>query len=120
MEKITRSKTPDWLTEKWQEWGEKWQSKYESTQKSNDFRWYRHKNQGYDELVKELSKMTQHHCSFCDAYHKVKRIPHTIEHFKPKTKFPLLAYQWENLFLCCGICQKKGDDFDEDLGMCMK
>lgn len=89
MEKITRSKTPDWLTEKWQEWGEKWQSKYESTQKSNDFRWYRHKNQGYDELVKELSKMTQHHCSFCDAYHKVKRIPHTIEHFKPKTKFPL-------------------------------
>lgn len=35
MEKITRSKTPDWLIEKWQ-------SKYESTQKSNDFRWYRY------------------------------------------------------------------------------
>jgi len=35
------------------------------------------KKQGYDELVQELSEMTQHHC--CDAYHKGKRIPHSIE-----------------------------------------
>ncbi len=115
MEKINRTEVPDWLKEKWQEWGRKWQSKYVATKKSKDFQWYRNKNQGYDELVHELSEMTQYHCSFCDAYPMVKRISHTIEHFKPKTKFPLLAYQWDNLFLCCGICQKKGDDFDEDL-----
>jgi len=115
MEKINRTEVPDWLKEKWQEWGEKWQSKYASTKKSKDFQWYRNKNQGYDELVHELSEMTQYHCSFCDAYPMGSRIPHSIEHFKPKTKFPLLAYQWDNFFLCCGICQKKGDHFDEDL-----
>ncbi|MDM8563142.1 hypothetical protein QUF54_07295, partial [Candidatus Marithioploca araucensis] len=115
MEKINRTEVPDWLKEKWQERGEKWQSKYASTKKSKDFQWYRNKNQGYDELVHELSEMTQYHCSFCDAYPMGSRIPHSIEHFKPKTKFPLLAYQWDNFFLCCGICQKKGDHFDEDL-----
>jgi len=25
MEKINRTKAPDWLKEKWQEWGKKWQ-----------------------------------------------------------------------------------------------
>jgi hypothetical protein len=51
MEKINRTKAPDWLKEKWQEWGKKWQRKYEATQKSSDFQWYRHKKQGYDEFV---------------------------------------------------------------------
>lgn len=66
-------------------------------------------------MVALLSEMTQKHCSFCDAFPMGCRIPYTIEHFRPKTKFPLLAYQWKNLFLCCGLCQQKGDAFDERL-----
>ena len=112
MEKIERAATPPWLTEKWQEWGETWQRKHEQ---GEDFKWYQHKNNSYDELVNDLSAMTQHHCSFCDAYPMGGLISNTIEHFRPKSQFPLLAYQWENLFICCGNCQKKGAQFDEIL-----
>ncbi len=59
--------------------------------------------------------MTKAHCSFCDAYPMGCRIPPTIEHFRPKTGFPLLAYKWDNLFLCCGLCQEKGDKFHKNL-----
>jgi hypothetical protein len=44
MEKINRTQAPDWLKEKWREWGKKWQSKYVATKKSKDFQWYRNKN----------------------------------------------------------------------------
>lgn len=84
--------------------GQAWQEKYQRTQQSSDFNWRKNQGKGYDDLLVKLSQMTQSHCSFCDAY-PMGRIPKTIEHFKPKTTFPLLAYQWENLFLCCGNCQ---------------
>jgi uncharacterized protein (TIGR02646 family) len=64
-------------------------------------------------LVVELLAMTQNHCSFCDC-HPMTRIGPTIEHFKPKIDFPLLAYQWENLFICCHRCQwGKCDQYSE-------
>ncbi len=115
MERIKRTIAPGWLKEKWKEWGEVWADKYERTKKSSSFRWRRNKKKGYDDLVQELSTMTQKHCSFCDAYPMGRRIPPTVEHFKPKTQFPLDAYKWENLFLCCGLCQEKGDEFDDGL-----
>ena len=38
-----------------------------------------------------------------------------IEHLKPKSKYPELAFQWENLHLACQRCNvEKGDRFDED------
>jgi uncharacterized protein (TIGR02646 family) len=115
MERIERTDAPDWLKEKWQEWGEAWAAKYAKTKNSKSFKWRRYKKKGYDDLLRELSAMTQHHCSFCDAYPLGSRLKPTIEHFRPKTKFPLEAYKWENLFLCCCRCQEKGDTFDERL-----
>jgi uncharacterized protein (TIGR02646 family) len=115
MEKIKRTNAPGWLNKKWKEWGEAWAVKCAKTKNSPSFTWRRYQNRGYDDLVKELSAMTRNHCSFCDAYPMGRRIPHTIEHFKPKSKFPREAYKWENLFLCCGLCQEKGDQFDKRL-----
>jgi uncharacterized protein (TIGR02646 family) len=112
MEKINRTPAPQWLAEKWQVWGEAWKSKYEETGKSGDFEWRKNKKQGKEDLLEKLSLMTKRHCSFCDAFPMGRRVPNTIEHFKPKSKFPLLAYHWDNLFLCCGLCQEKGDKFD--------
>jgi uncharacterized protein (TIGR02646 family) len=115
MEKIERTDAPEWLNEKWQEWGKEWAEKCKK-KRNPSFRWRRHKNKGRKELERELSSMTQHHCSFCDTYPMGKRLESTIEHFKPKFKFPLEAYKWENLFLACRLCQKgKGDRFDEKL-----
>ncbi len=115
MKKITRTPAPDWLTEKCDEWGRQWQINYHRTQDSGKFRWRRNRKKGKDDLLRDLSAMTQHHCSFCDAYPMGRRLQPTIEHFRPKTIFPLLAYKWDNLFLCCRRCQEKGDNFDEKL-----
>lgn len=114
MEKIERPGSPDWLKEKWQGWGDKWAVRYAANKKA-DFLWYQYKKKGYDDLLRELSAMTKHHCSFCDAYPLGSRLEPTIEHFKPKTKYPTEAYKWENLFLCCRLCQRKGGAFDERL-----
>ncbi|NQZ12170.1 MAG: hypothetical protein HRT35_33885 [Algicola sp.] len=115
MDKITRSAEPAWLAEKWQEWGEDLQAKYAEAGKASGFIWHQYNNQGYKTLVEALSAMTVRHCSFCDAFPMGSSIPNTIEHFKPKSIYPLFAYKWDNLFLCCGICQRKGDKFDEML-----
>ncbi|MCX6582019.1 MAG: TIGR02646 family protein [Candidatus Aminicenantes bacterium] len=115
MEKIERTEAPGWLNEKWRQWGEEWAAKYAETRKSSSFQWRRNENKGHDDLVKKLSTMTQHHCSYCDASPMGPRIRCTIDHFKPKTRFPKDAYKWENLFLCCGLCQERYDAFDERL-----
>jgi 5-methylcytosine-specific restriction endonuclease McrA len=109
MDKIARSIEPAWLAEKYKEWGEDLQAKYTQAGKAIGFEWRQHNNQGYEALIDALSAMTIHHCSFCDAFPMGSTIPNTIEHFRPKSKYPLLAYKWDNLFLCCGICQRKGD-----------
>ncbi|MCP4219955.1 MAG: TIGR02646 family protein [bacterium] len=115
MEKIKRPPAPAWLKEKWKEWGEKWAATYARTKKSTSFRWRTHQNKGRKELEKELSLMTQYHCSYCDTAPMGRRVRSTIDHFKPKTQFPLEAYKWENLFLSCDLCQGKNDTFDEGL-----
>jgi len=115
MNKIERTPAPKWLEKKWEEWGRQWAQRYAATHRSSIFKWRQYQNKNDKELRELLALMTKNHCSFCDAYPMGRRIPYTIEHFRPKTRFPLLAYKWENLFLCCGICQQKGDAFDERL-----
>ncbi|MCP5049737.1 MAG: hypothetical protein GY940_21390 [bacterium] len=114
MEKIERTNSPGWLAEKWEEWGKEWKAKFDAN-KDEKFSWRQYKKKDRKALVQALSAMTQAHCSFCDAYHMGRRLKPTIEHFKPKYKFPLEAYKWENLFLACSLCQEKGDQFDEGL-----
>jgi uncharacterized protein (TIGR02646 family) len=51
-----------------------------------------------------------HHqkCAFCEAPLLGDR---EVEHFRPKTRYPLAAFIWRNLFLICGGCnQKKGSE----------
>jgi uncharacterized protein (TIGR02646 family) len=62
-----------------------------------------------------LKARVQDHCSFCDAFPVCPPSNPTIEHFRPKNRFPRVAYKWENLYFCCDFCQGKGEDFDEDL-----
>jgi len=115
MEKIKSSLTPEWLNEKWEQWGVEWNEKYKKTKKSSGFRWRQYQNKGHKDLLEELLNISLYHCFFCDAYPMGMRLQCTIEHFRPKSKFPLLAYKWDNLFLSCRICQDKGDSFHEGL-----
>lgn len=112
MIKLIRPKTPIWLQENYKKWGKKWEENHKNKQ---PWKWFSYQNEQVNHLLlPELKKMSQNHCAFCDAY-PMGRIPNTIEHFRPKSKYPLLAYTWENLFLCCGNCQQKGEKYDKHL-----
>ena len=115
MNRIVRTSCPDWLEKKYKIWGKEWETKYNKNHKSTDFKWRQDSNKGYNDLIEKLSAMTNKHCSYCDSYPIGSRIPYTIDHFRPKTKYPLLAYVWHNLFICCGICQKRGNNFDKKI-----
>ncbi|WP_425602460.1 retron system putative HNH endonuclease [Luteibacter aegosomatis] len=59
--------------------------------------------------------MTAHHCAFCDVVTGVSS-RETVEHFKPKRRFPREAYSWANLYPCCDVCQaSKRENYDEML-----
>jgi uncharacterized protein (TIGR02646 family) len=39
--------------------------------------------------------------------------PQHIEHYRPKSTYYWLVFSWDNLFLCCHLCNSsKGDKFD--------
>ena len=42
-------------------------------------------------------------CAFCESHMAHVSAPH-IEHYRPKKKFPELAFEWENWLLSCGRC----------------
>ena len=63
--------------------------------------WGRHKE--------TIATMSAHKCVYCEGPINSLRASH-VEHFKPKSIFPLLAYQWTNYFLGCPGCNgAKGD-----------
>lgn len=64
--------------------------------------------------VKEaLVKETNGKCAYCES--KVTHVyPGDIEHIFPKSKFPELAFKWENLTFACSICNNlKSDYYDK-------
>ncbi|MCB1132300.1 MAG: hypothetical protein KDN05_14310, partial [Verrucomicrobiae bacterium] len=65
-------------------------------------------------LQKMFSRHTHEHCNYCDSIMRYSSRD-TIDHFLPKSIFPDLSYAWENLYLCCDGCQRKGTDFDREV-----
>ena len=57
--------------------------------------WGRHKE--------VIAAMSAHKCAYCEGPINALRASH-VEHFKPKSLFPLLAYEWTNYFLGCPGC----------------
>lgn len=106
MIKIERTETPNFLKDNYKKWGREY--------KENKFQFSKHNK--YNEIRKHLELLTNNHCSFCDGHPLGAQSRKTVEHFRPKSKFPLLAFVWHNLFICCDSCQSaKGDKFDKKL-----
>jgi 5-methylcytosine-specific restriction endonuclease McrA len=84
---------------------EKWVKKRKNNEKTS-FEWYNNVNH---DLLPLLKAMTCNHCSFCDNLPDADVIEHgmQIEHFKSKTDFEHLAYEWTNLFIICHICNNR-------------
>ena len=69
----------------------------------------------YAQTRERLFKASGDRCAFCDGLMKITSKA-TVEHFRPKSKFPNLKAEWGNLFPCCDQCQSaKLEKFDEAL-----
>lgn len=116
--KLHRPDPPDWLTAKYERWGFEYERK-KTANPSYKFAWRMYQRVRINvHLLPLLIEMTSDHCSFCDGYPMRSFGGNSIEHFKPKSNpmYYRLAYQWENLFLSCPVCQeKKHEDFDDAL-----
>lgn len=107
MMKFTRGRRPGYL-DNYRRWGRKYAE--QRRQGNTEFKW---RTSVKEKLKMDLAKLTVSHCSFCDSYPLGQE---TIEHFRPRSQFPKLAYVWHNLFLCCEACQGAKDDrFDKKL-----
>jgi len=97
---------------------ERWKERVLSFQKgeiknSPSFNWYE-----LDvELRKLLSNSSKNHCAFCDCkFTEDSSVHFPIEHFYPKIEYSDKAFEWENLFPICTICNTcKGNKFDVKL-----
>ncbi len=110
--KMVRPQQPAWLKHNYKKWGKRFKKKLGDPAKSNDFVWATHNGEKINtKLLPVLRNATKKHCAFCDD--KIQK--GTIEHFRPTSKYPLLAYVWQNLFPSCSECQEKNNEFDKNL-----
>jgi len=104
-----RPECPDWLDENWEVWGQEYKDRLAADRKYR-FHWKQYKGKKVNHrLMPLLCQMTDEHCAYCDWYPTDEGTDRTIDHFRPKATFPLEAYCWPNLYLCCRICQQKDD-----------
>lgn len=65
----------------------------------------------WGEAKEALAEMSHWKCAYCETELAAKRSAQ-VEHFRPKSLFPLYAYDWDNYFLGCGGCNgAKGDQW---------
>ena len=54
-------------------------------------------------VKKTFDAWSQGKCAYCESLINASR-SQQVEHFKPKSLFPSLAYDWNNYFLACNGC----------------
>jgi uncharacterized protein (TIGR02646 family) len=116
MMKLNRPPAPEFLQRYYKKWGREFAEKRKNNP-TYTFNWKMYKGKRVDQFLRQiLDDMNRSHCTFCDSYPLGPSAEQTIEHFRPKSKYPRLAYVWHNLFLACNVCQKaKGEQFDKKL-----
>ena len=110
MYRLTRGPCPECL----QRSSASWTSDYRAgRQKDPTFRFSWRQAACYTAIRSALLEMSQFHCAFCDGP-LGRESRETVDHFRPKSCFPELAYAWENLFTSCDMCQSsKREQFEE-------
>ena len=109
-----RPACPDWLAGHWVEWGADFARRL-AADSEYCFQWKQWQGQRVNlRLLPLLSEMTEGHCAYCDWFPMDTGTDPTIDHFKPKARFPREAYCWDNLYLCCRHCQEKADELFTD------
>jgi uncharacterized protein (TIGR02646 family) len=85
------------------ELGQWWSEEYIKTKSTKNWTW-----KGKEKIIKEaLLLCNNDHCTYCDCHPLLDDRGFEIDHFKPKTKFPLEAFTYFNLFPSCRECNKR-------------
>lgn len=108
MIKLERGPVPDfWTRERVKKWTQSWLNK---NCESKRWAWPQYKGQKINHPACDAMKDWHHgKCAFCETPLFGHR---EIEHFRSKTKHPLAAFIWRNLFLICSECNSKKGDSD--------
>ncbi|MFC8521532.1 MULTISPECIES: HNH endonuclease [Micrococcaceae] len=70
---------------------------------------------GHDQIRDALERETDSRCAYCDSHMSQVTYAH-IEHYKPRSTYPELVVDWDNLTVACPRCNSsKSDTFSEDL-----
>jgi len=98
---------------------EKWTNEFIERRKADNsyWNWHTYDNEKVDHILKEiLSNLSKSYCTYCGVWTGKKFHNPSIDHFKPKSKFPELSFSWSNLFYSCGDCQTiKGSKYPKDI-----
>jgi uncharacterized protein (TIGR02646 family) len=93
----------------------KWTDAYVRRRADDDSASFQWNSACYQIILASLLGTTGRRCAFCDGP-LGSESRETVEHFHPKTLFPALAFDWDNLFPCCDVCQSsKREEFDPAL-----
>ena len=67
------------------------------------------------QIVYNLKEMYGGKCAYCESNIGDNSYAH-IDHFKPKSKFPLLIFEYNNMNYCCQICNtNKLEKYDSQM-----
>ena len=113
----SKGNAPKFLQENYKRWGKEYADKRAEDPRAS-FNWKSYQGQPVNQHIRDFFSeyVTNHHCSYCDGFPLGPFARKTIDHFRPKFRFPRLAYVWGNLFLCCDVCQTaKDEQFDRKL-----
>ncbi len=117
MIRVTRTKKPKvlvsnaarWLSELRAAMVDPAKTKHQLSEAANR---YRHK-----QIKNALVTMFHGKCAYCES--KITVVTYGfIEHFRPKSIYPELTFEWNNLLLSCDICNDighKGNQFSLDI-----
>lgn len=109
---ITKSEEPELLVERAEEWTEELLRRFDEGQ-SFPSDWARSRY-GRREIKVQLIEEAHRKCIYCES--PVRHVyAGDIEHIRPKSKFPDLTFEWDNLGFACQECNReKLDRWPED------
>ncbi len=119
MIQVSRIARPKVLTDNATKWTMEYlvaKNEYEAdktnTAKKNNFKKAESKY-NHEDVKLALRKMFSEKCAYCES--DTTHVSYgEIEHFKPKSKYPELCFEWKNMNFSCEICNgksHKGDKF---------
>jgi uncharacterized protein (TIGR02646 family) len=121
MKKYLRQNKPEYLELNSALWNKRWETKVEESKAKKEknipakWNWFTYNGNAVNQILMPiLLEGSKNECAFCSVKLGTinSQLPE-IEHFKPKVKYPKLAFEWTNLFPSCHCCNRIKIDIDD-------